>query len=645
MFLESHIVPQVPHSTESLSKELIEDELRRFVDTLPHLPGVYRMFDSQDGVLYVGKAKDLYKRVRSYFQSSRQLGPRIQRMVSQVKRVEVTATRSEAEALLLESNLIKTLNPRYNIIFRDDKSYAYLCVSGHKIPQLRFHRGTLTPPHRYFGPYPSGLAVKQGIEVLQKVFKLRTCDDSVFANRSRPCMLYQIKRCSGPCVGAIPTEDYEQDVRDAVRFLDGGTEEIIGSIQQRMEQASERMEFEVAVLWRDRLKLLQSLRTQQFVHSQDTRDQSRTIDVFGAVIHENMLAINWVMMRGGRHCGDRTFFPLQAKGWGEESPEELMDEALVSFVMQHYGRHLLPDTVIVPVSAESLSVLQTALQDITSPGGKKVSSSHTAQVIRKPTGGRRIWLDMACKNAQLAISHRLQVDATQAHRLAELQNAMGWDESVQRIECFDISHTQGEATVASCVVFDEGYMQPKQYRRFNVSPEQGGDDYAAMREVLERRAQRILSEELPSPDVWIIDGGAGQLSVAESVMEQCGLSSVRLMSIAKGEARTAGLEQILVSHQPIPLKLPPHHAGLHLLQHIRDEAHRFAIEGHRARRAKARTQSVLDEMPGIGPKRKKALLSHFGGLRELQAASVGDIAQVPGISESVAKALYAWLHE
>lgn len=622
--------------------ELPMDELRRFVDSLPHLPGVYRMLGEHEDVLYVGKAKDLYKRVRSYFLSGRQLGPRIQRMVSQIRRIEVTVARSEAEALLLESNLIKALNPRYNIIFRDDKSYAYLCLSNHSTPQLRFHRGALKAPHRYFGPYPSGLAVKHGIEVLQKVFRLRTCEDSVFANRSRPCMLYQIRRCSGPCVGAIDPNDYAQDVRDAERFLEGRTEEIMTSVQDRMEQASQRLEFEAAVLWRDRLKLLQSLRTQQYVHSHEARDQNQAIDVFGAVIHEGMLAINWVMMRGGRHCGDRTFFPQHAKGWEAETSQELVDDALLTFIMQHYQRHPLPDTVIVSVSVESLSLLQTALESLLQSGTHTQGLTNTV-VVKRPTGARKVWLDMAQKNAQLAIAHRLQVDATQANRLAELQEAMGWDESVQRMECFDISHTQGEATVASCVVFDEGYMQPKQYRRFNVTPEQGGDDYAAMREVLTRRSQRILSGELPSPDVWLIDGGIGQLGVAKAVVEQYGLP-VRLMAIAKGESRTAGLEQILRPGEPAPLKLPPHHAGLHLLQHIRDEAHRFAIEGHRARRAKARTQSVLDEMPGIGPKRKKALLTHFGGLRELEAASVDDLARVSGVSRSLAEGLYAWLH-
>ncbi len=623
-------------SATDISMQSVQDELRRFIDALPHFPGVYRMFSAEEQLLYVGKAKDLYKRVRSYF-LSRNLGARISRMVSQIRRIEVTITRSEAEALLLESNLIKSLNPRYNIIFRDDKSYAYLCVTAHSTPQLRYHRGTLSGGHRYFGPYPSGLAVKQGIEVIQKVFRLRTCEDSVFANRSRPCMLYQIKRCSGPCVGNISAEDYQNDVKDSIHFLQGKTEEITQSIQTRMEQAAEAFEFEAAALWRDRLKLLQSLRTQQYIHNHSAagnRDQS--IDVFGAVVHEGLLAINWVMMRGGRHCGDRTFFPHQLKSSIEEDGD--IDDALASFIIQHYQHHTLADVLIISLSKEALDVLEGAFKEMVA----QKEFAKMPMIVRRTVGARKIWLEMALKNALLAITHRLQVDETHARRLAALQEVMGWESTVQRMECFDISHTQGEATVASCVVFDEGYMQPKQYRRFNVTPAQGGDDYAAMQEVLTRRAQRILAGEYPVPDVWIIDGGKGQLGIAEKVLENTGLP-IFLMSIAKGEARTEGLEQILIPQHTSALKLPPHHVGLHLLQHIRDEAHRFAIEGHRARRAKARKQSILDEMPGIGPKRKKALLSHFGGLRELKAANVEDLVRVPGISPAMAESLYEWL--
>jgi excinuclease ABC subunit C len=653
----------MPSSSSSTDTALpdaafIADELKRFVDTLPHLPGVYRMLGAEQHVLYVGKAKDLYKRVRSYFQSSRQLGPRIQRMVSQIHRIEITVTRSEAEALLLENNLIKALNPRYNIIFRDDKSYAYLCLSAHPFSQMRFHRGTLTAPHRYFGPYPSGLAVKQGMEVLQKVFRLRTCDESVFANRSRPCMLYQIKRCSAPCVGAISKEDYALDVRDAIHFLEGDTKAIVHTLQERMEQAAERMEFEAAALWRDRLKLLQSLGQQQFVNSTESKEQERSVDVFGAVLHESLLAINWVMMRSGRHCGDRTFFP-EGKQWTIETDEEFsvnnesdqsssiseeryLSEACLYFMIQHYSRHPLPDYIVVPITSDMINILQEALQTMIAQSSRPTQK--VPIIIRRPNLERKVWLEMAVKNAQLAIAHKIQVDATQSQRLLALQHSMEWDESIQRLECFDISHTQGEAAVASCVVFDEGYMQPKQYRRFNVSPAQGGDDYAAMHEALSRRAQRILSGEVPYPDVWIIDGGLGQLGVAKKIVDDYGLT-MKVMSISKGEARTAGLETLWFAEQTEPLTLPPHHPGLHLLQHIRDEAHRFAIQGHRARRGKARTQSMLDEIPGIGAKRKKALLQHFGGVKTLEGASIQDIASVQGISMQLAETLYAWLHE
>ena len=600
-------------------------DARELLASLPHRPGVYRMFNAAGETLYVGKARDLKKRVSSYFQKSGH-EPRIAAMIAQVAKVETTVTRSEGEALLLENNFIKSHEPRYNILFRDDKSYPYVCLSGDEFPQLRFHRGALDRRNRYFGPFPGAGAVREGIALLQKVFLLRTCDDTVFANRTRPCMLYQIQRCTAPCVGFIAQEEYREDVQGATLFLQGRTGEVLTQLQAQMEAAAAALQFERAARFRDRITRLQQLQSRQFVESATAGD----IDVVAAAAEGGLIAVNVVMIRGGRHVGDRTIFPRHAETLQGVSGGEIMP----AFLEQHYVERPVPPTIIVPDVQD-----HAALAEVLS-----AQSSRKVEIVGNPGGERRVWLTMAIQNATLAIRQRLAQKATQEDRLAALQEALGLPSSVQRIECFDISHTMGEAAVASCVIFDRLAMQSSEYRRFNVEPDQGGDDYAAIREALTRRCARIVSGEFPPPDLLVIDGGKGQVAVAANVLEEQGMHGVPLIGIAKGPERKAGEEDIVFPGREDVLNLRPDHPGLHLLQQIRDEAHRFAIQGHRARRGKARTTSTLQEIAGIGATRRKALLAHFGGIRGVQSASVDDIARVPGISRALAERIFADLH-
>jgi len=596
-------------------------DVRELLASLPNRPGVYRMLNAAGETLYVGKARDLKKRVASYFQKTEH-APRTEVMVTHVARVETTVTRSEGEALLLENNLIKAHQPRYNVVFRDDKSYPYLCLTGERFPQLRFHRGKLDKPHTYFGPFPSAGAVREGIAVLQKVFQLRTCEPSVFANRSRPCMLYQILRCTGPCVGLISEEEYQEDVKHATLFLQGKTSEVLEHLQRQMDEASAALAFERAAKVRDKITRLQKLQSRQFVESATAGD----IDVVAAAAEQGLTAVNMVMIRGGRHVGDRTFFPQHADG---ASPVEIV----CAFLMQHYLERPVPPTII----AEGITD-EVLAEVLSAQAGRKV------QLVANPGGERRVWVTMAVENAQLAIGQKLAQKATQDERLAALQDALGLPSSVQRIECFDVSHTMGEAAVASCVIFDRLAMQSSEYRRFNVKPPIGGDDYAALREALTRRVARIVAGEYLAPDLLVIDGGKGQVGVAAEVLAEQGLHATQLIGIAKGPERKPGLEEIVFPDRLAPLTLPADHPGLHLLQQIRDEAHRFAIQGHRARRGKARTTSSLQEIGGIGSKRRRALLAHFGGLKGVQAASIDDLSRVPGISRALAERIFASLH-
>jgi excinuclease ABC subunit C len=588
-------------------------DAKAFVAGLPSLPGVYRMLGRSGEALYVGKARDLRKRVASYFQKT-QPSPRIQMMVSQVAGVEVTATRSEAEALLLENNLIKSLAPRYNILFRDDKSYPYLAVSGHPFPRLGFHRGAKDRRHRYFGPFPHAYAVRESIQLLQRVFQLRTCEDTVFENRSRPCLLHQIRRCTAPCTAKIGAAQYAGDVANAMLFLEGREDDVIANLNGKMRAASEARRYEEAAAYRDQVRALSRVQARQYVESNRGVDA----DVVACTIEEGIACVNLAMIRGGRHVGDRSFFPANAEGASSA-------EVVAAFLEQHYLEQPVPSLIVVNEEIEL--------------------SFENAEVVRPSHGERRIWLDMAGKNAELAIAQRVRDRATQEGRLVALREALGLPEGAQRIECFDISHTMGEATVASCVVYDRSQMQKAEYRRFNIRGVAPGDDYAAMRQVLARRYERVTAEAGRIPDLVLIDGGKGQVAAAKAALVELGLNDVALVGVAKGAERKPGLEELIIEAESRNLQLPHSHPGLHLIQAIRDEAHRFAIVGHRARRGKARTTSMLNEIPGIGAKRRQALIEHFGGLGGVQAAAIDDIAKVEGISRPLAERIYKHLHE
>ena len=584
---------------------------KQYIKGLPNLPGVYRMLGKESEALYVGKARDLKKRVSSYFNKTLD-SPRIAMMVSQVASIEVTVTRSEGEALLLENNYIKSLAPRYNILFRDDKSYPYLAITGHAYPRLGFHRGAKDRKNRYFGPFPHAYAVRESIQLLQRVFRLRTCEDTVFENRSRPCLLHQIQRCTAPCTGRIAPEAYADDVRNAELFLEGREDDVQGRLNDKMQAASAGQRYEEAAIYRDQLRTLSRVQARQYVESNRGVDA----DVVACAIDGGIACVNLVMIRGGRHVGDRSFFPANAEG-AEAA------EVVSAFLEQHYLEQPPPALVVTsePVEIENLQV---------------VNPSH---------GERRVWLDMARKNALLAIAQRVRDRATQEGRLLSLRDALGLPEGAQRIECFDISHTMGEATVASCVVYDRSQMQKAEYRRFNIRDVTPGDDYAAMRQVLGRRYERVTAEAGKIPDLILIDGGKGQVGAARAALADLGLHQVCVVGVAKGPERKPGMEELIIEAESRTLELSPTHPGLHLIQSIRDEAHRFAILGHRARRGKARIHSMLNEIPGIGAKRRQALLEHFGGLRGVQAAAIDDIAKVAGISRPLAERIYKHLHE
>ena len=580
------------------------------------------MLNPSGEVLYVGKALDLRKRVSSYFQRSEALSPRIRLMVAQIAGIETTVTRSESEALLLENNLIKSLAPRYNILFRDDKSYPYLMLSGHACPRLGFFRGNPDKQHRYFGPFPNAGAVRESMQLLQKVFRLRTCEDGVFAHRSRPCLLHQIRRCTAPCVGLISAADYAEDVKSAELFLNGQEDAVFERLDVRMNAAAQALRYEEAAVYRDQISALRKVRERQYVSDESGRDA----DVIACGNAAGICCVNLVMIRGGHHLGDKNFFPQNAD---DAAPAQILE----AFIAQHYLLHPVPPQLIVG-AAIAADVLQESLAE---RAGRRV------HISTNPIGDRRVWLQMATKNAELGAGQRKVQHLGDAAKLLALQQGLQLPETVQRIECFDISHTQGEATVASCVVYDRGAMQNGEYRHFNMQDVAPGDDYAAMREVLTRRYRRVVSGEGKMPDLIMIDGGQGQLGVAIEVLTELGLSDVPLLGVAKGPSRKPGMEQLLMPGRT-GLQLRADDPGLHLIQQIRDEAHRFAIEGHRARRARARTTSPLEGIPGIGARRRQRLLARFGGLRGLVAAGVEELAQVEGISRALAERIYDALH-
>ncbi|MBI5918282.1 MAG: excinuclease ABC subunit UvrC [Nitrosomonadales bacterium] len=599
------------------------------LSNLPLLPGVYRMLDADGQVLYVGKANQLKKRVSSYFQKTN-ISPRIRLMVSHIANIEVTITRSEAEALLLENNLIKSLKPRYNILFRDDKSYPYIVLSGHKFPRLAYYRGAPTRHNQYFGPYPNATAAKESIALLQKVFRIRTCEDSVFNNRTRPCLLHQIQRCTAPCVNLISEADYAADIRNASLLLLGKQGEVEAHLRTAMEAAAEALEFEQAASLRDQLQALRTVQQKQFVESTGSTDA----DIVAVATLNGALCVALAMVRGGRHLGDKHFFPQNADG---QSP----DEVLEAFLAQHYLERSVPPLVLVnaPLAAEALEEL------LGEQSGHKVAIRHQVN------GERRQWLEMAEQNALLALQQQAGLQAGQQVRVDALREVLGL-EQLARIECFDISHTMGEATVASCVVYDNLSIRNAEYRRYNITGITPGDDYAAMRQAVTRRYQKLQAacpeldrrNEGKRPDLILIDGGAGQLSMAVEVMAELGLSDIQLVGVAKGVERKAGLEQLLRPGVEKPLQLPPDSPALHLIQQVRDEAHRFAISGHRAKRGKQRTTSSLEEIEGVGEKRRRNLLARFGGLKGVLQATPEELAQVEGISPALAEEIYQQLH-
>jgi len=593
------------------------------IGSLPQLPGVYRFKNTAGEVIYVGKAGDLKKRVSSYFQRNL-ASPRTAMMVSQIAGAETTVTRTEAEALLLENNLIKSLAPRYNVVFRDDKSYGYILITGHEYPQIRFYRGAHIKGNRYFGPYPSAWSIRETIGHLQRVFRLRTCDDTVFAHRSRPCLLHQIGRCSAPCVGKVSAADYNRDVDHAASFLEGKETDVINALTAQMNAASEALGYEEAAGYRDQIRILQRILSGQAVETTGGGDT----DIVVAVESQGTWCVMLAMVRGGRHLGDRSFFPHNASGSDAGT-------VLEAFMEQHYAVQPIPGRIVcdqLDRPPEMEGVLGTLAQQ-------------PVKIVTRPIGESRTWLDMARKNASLAIGQRLSAQATQEVRVAALQEFLGSESPLGRIECFDISHTMGEAPIASCVVYDKGAMQNSEYRRYNVTGIEPGDDYGAMRFALEKRYRKLADAgEGKTPDLILIDGGLGQLNAARAVMGDLGLHEIRMIGVAKGVERKPGLEQLVFPGEEEPRRLPPDHPALHLIQQVRDEAHRFAITGHRARRGKARTASRLEEISAVGPRRRQRLLEHFGGLQGVIAASVEDLARVEGISRTLAERIYQELH-
>lgn len=593
-----------------------------FLKNLTGRPGVYRMLDGAGTVIYVGKAKNLKKRVSSYFRKTG-LTSKTRVMVAQIATIETTVTHTENEALILENNLIKELMPRYNILLRDDKSYPYLFISGDTFPRLSVHRGAKRKAGKYFGPYPSAGAVRESLNLLQKLFPVRQCEDSYYQNRSRPCLQYQIKRCTGPCVGLVSEEDYKKDVEHTIMFLEGKNQQVMDDLSAEMEAASQRLDFEQAAAIRDKVIALRRVQERQYVSSAQGE-----FDVLAAIVRDGMAVVEVCFIRGGRNLGSKSYFP---KGSADSSPEELLS----AFIPQYYLGKNVPGEILMSHKADDLALLQEVLQ---TESGHKVS-------LRQPMRGQGVrWMQMAQTNAEISLTQRLSSRSNLLQRFEMLQEVLALDELPKRIECFDISHTSGERTVASCVVFGlEGAIKAD-YRKFNIEGITGGDDYAAMNQALTRRFTRLQKGEGKRPDLLLIDGGKGQIKEAQEVLAELNLSDLPILGIAKGPERKPGEETLFLVGRAGEVVLAADSPALHLLQQVRDEAHRFAITGHRQRRAKARKTSTLEQIEGLGPKRRQKLLQQFGGLQEVQRAGVEDLAQVEGISKSLAQKIYDVFH-
>lgn len=593
-----------------------------FLNNLTSRPGVYRMLDAEGKVLYVGKARNLKRRLSSYFRKTG-LATKTRSLVSQICDIEIIVTHTENEALILENNLIKALQPRYNVLLRDDKSYPYIFLSADDFPRLGFHRGAKRTPGQYFGPYPSVGAMRQTLRLLQEVFPVRQCEDGFYRNRSRPCLQYQIKRCTAPCVGLIDKERYHQDVQHAVMFLEGRDQQVIDELVARMEEASQQLAFEQAAYYRDRIASLRRIQERQYISGEEV-----DIDVLGAAVKGSTACIEVFFIRGGRNLGNKTFLP---KFQGNLTPRELLS----AFIPQYYLNREIPPTLVLSHQPEDMELLTEVLSE---QAGRKI-------MLLRPTRGSKIrWVKMALTNAEINLNRCLVKKTSIVERFKSLQQLLGWTNLPQRLECFDISHTRGEATVASCVVFDREGPNSTDYRRFNIEGVTPGDDYAALRQALTRRYRRLKKGEGMLPDLLVIDGGKGQLAQAVAVLREIGIEETTVLGIAKGPERKAGQETLLLAGRDTPVIVAPDSPALHLLQHIRDEAHRFAITSHRKRRIKGHKISPLETIPGLGPKRRQRLLTQLGGLREVARAGVEELARVPGISPGLAQRIYDSFH-
>ncbi len=597
---------------------------RPILRRLPHRPGVYRFLDDEGKILYVGKASDLRKRVSSYFRSGVP-GGKTGKLVLRVRDIEVTVTGNEAEALILESNLIKKHRPWYNVLLRDDKSYPYIHLnSKHEYPRLSFYRGSLKVPGRLFGPYPSAGAVRETLNLLQKVFRIRSCEDNFFSHRSRPCLQYQIRRCSGPCVGMISASDYARDVEYAVQFLEGKSGKLVGELGTRMNEASERLAFEEAANYRDQIGRLKSIQ-QQFAGAQRDRGD---IDILGLAEQAGVFCVAVMFVRGGRNLGSRTWMPRAASGTEAE-------EVLSAFLTQYYAHRPIPHEIVIDREIPDAPLLELALTD---------RAERKVRVRWRIRGERARWRELATQNARHGVELHIASQAGMHAQLESLQKRLKLAELPKRIECFDVSHTAGESTVASCVVFGPEGAIKSDYRRFNIADVEPGDDYGAMRQVLMRRYTRVKRGEAALPDLLVVDGGKGQLAEAVNVMSELQMEAVEIAAIAKGASRRPGQERVFLAGRKRASILPPSSRAMRLIQQIRDEAHRFAIAGHRQRRQKTRRRSVLEDVPGLGPKRRGALLKEFGGLQGVTRASVDDLNNVHGISRKLAKLIFNTLH-
>tara|TARA_R110000868_G_scaffold355825_1_gene617393 strand:- start:621 stop:2450 length:1830 start_codon:yes stop_codon:yes gene_type:complete len=597
-----------------------------FLASASNKPGVYRMFDAQGALLYVGKAKSLKKRLASYFRKTG-LSPKTEALVARIAQIDTTITANETEALLLEQSLIKASRPPYNILLRDDKSYPYVFLSSNdEFPRLGLHRGTKRAKGRYFGPYPSAGAIRESLNLLQKTFLVRQCEDSYYRNRTRPCLQYQIKRCKAPCVGLVDKAEYAQDVRHSVMFLEGRSNSLSNELHEAMEQASVELNFERAAELRDQIALLRRVQDQQ---SMDT--EQGDVDIVAADVTPGGACVHVVMVRQGRVLGSKNHFP-------RVPIEQSAGEVLSAFLPQYYlgtAEREVPPEIIVNADHEDLPIIAQALSQAR---GCNLSITHNVR------GNRKRWLDLAQSNATQSLASLLANKQHIQARFEALQKALNLDELPTRLECYDISHSSGEATVASCVVFGPEGPLKSDYRRFNIEGVTAGDDYAAMRQALIRRFSRIQDGEGKMPDILLVDGGKGQMKMAMEVMQELAIHDLTLLGVAKGVTRKAGMESLYLNDPHNELVLPGHSPALHLIQHIRDEAHRFAITGHRQRRGKARTTSSLEGIAGVGPKRRRELLKHFGGLQELKRASAAEMAKVPGVSKKLAEQIYAAVH-